>query len=79
MPYFGGLFCHLQTFCSVNFRMYTDFALFTLPVRGPKISDDFLSKLNIDGANDRMDCDEDGEDLDYLVSWSGQAFLNRLI
>jgi hypothetical protein len=47
--------------------MYTDFALFTLPIRGPKISDEFLTKLAID-PKDRMDCDEDEEDRDYLVS-----------
>jgi hypothetical protein len=57
--------------------MYTDFALFTLPIRGPKISDEFLTKLAID-PKDRMDCDEDEEDRDYLVS-SAKCFFNGSI
>ena len=50
-------------------RMYTDFALFTLPVRKPKISPELLTRLGL-SRNDEMDCDDgdDKEDPDYLVS-----------
>ena len=47
--------------------MYTDFVMFTLPVRSPKITPEFLKTLEID-AGDRMDCDEDEKDPDFLVT-----------
>jgi hypothetical protein len=50
------------------FRMYTDLVLFTLPVRSPKITTEFLKTLSVE-AQDRMDCDDDGEeDTDFLVT-----------
>jgi hypothetical protein len=50
-------------------RMYTDFVLFTLPVKKPKISPELLRRLGLSG-NEDMECDEDDdeEDPDYLVS-----------
>jgi hypothetical protein len=50
-------------------RMYTEFVLFSLPVRKPKMSAEFLSAMGID-VSDTMDCDneeEDREDPDFLV------------
>lgn len=49
--------------------MYTDFVLYTLPVRSPKISSEFLKKLSID-SQESMDCDEDDddEDPDFVVN-----------
>lgn len=49
-------------------RMYTDFALFTLPVRRPKISSRLLSIVGAADDQQLMDCDEEKseEDPDYL-------------
>jgi hypothetical protein len=50
-------------------RMYTEFALYTLPVRKAKISPELLAQLGLAG-NDEMECDDDDEeDPDYLVSF----------